>query len=101
MSLCSVRPSPLPPEPATPSSSPTIWLKRKSSTPSPPYSSGTCIASMPLAAALANSSRSTMPSASHRAWWGVTSSATKRRTDSRKSMCSGSNRQRRMVRTVA
>ena len=101
MSLCRVSPRPLPPVPALPSSSPTIWLKRKSSIPTPPYDSGTCMASIPLAAALANSSRGTIPARSQSAWCGVTSSATKRRTDSRKSMCSVSNRQRRIGGTVA
>ena len=65
MSLCSVRPRPLPATPAISISSPMIWLKRKSSIPSPPKRSGTCMASIPFAAALANSSRGTICSRSH------------------------------------
>ena len=68
MSLCSVIPRPLPATPASETSSETIWLKRKSSTPAPPYSSGTCIASSPFSAAAANSSRGTIPSCSHCSW---------------------------------
>ena len=61
MSLCSVIPRTLPATLATPASSDRIWLKRKSSTPAPPYCSGTCIASIPFSAAEANSSRGTTP----------------------------------------
>ena len=65
MSLCNANPSPLPAAPARLTSSDTIWLKRKSSIPAPPNRSGTCIASIPFSAALANSARGTMPSCSH------------------------------------
>ena len=83
MSLCSVRPRPDPATFADPTSSTMIWLKRKSSTPGPPNSSGTAIASIPFSAAFANTERGTTPSCSHCSWCGTTSSARKRRTDSR------------------
>ena len=47
-------------------------LNRKSSTPGPPYSSGTAIARKPCAAALVNSSRGTI-SAFSQSGWGMTS----------------------------
>ena len=96
-SLCSVSPTPKPPSESRKHSSPRTTLKRKSSTPAPPYSSGTCVAMNPLAPAAANTSRGTMPSRSHSSKCGATSLVSQRRTLSRKSSCSSSKIRRRVV----
>ena len=57
MSLCRPSPRPKPVAPTRAVSSPITTLKRKSSTPPPPYSSGIAIPTKPLAPAAANTSR--------------------------------------------
>ena len=58
-------------------------LNRKSGTPPPPYSSGTSIPRKPERPAVVNSSRGTIPAASHSSWCGTTSLSRKARKDSR------------------
>ena len=60
MSVCTEKPGPF--APARVCSSERITLKRKSSMPGPPYSSGTSKQSSPASPALSHSSRGTMPS---------------------------------------
>ena len=98
MSLCSLIPRPKPAAP-TPGRSPrrSTTLNRKSSTPPPPYSSGTAIPRKPLRAGgrehLARHDARRAPTAS---WCGTTSFSRKRRKLSRNASCSSSNRWRRM-----
>src|SRR3954465_11959792 len=67
-----------------------IALKRKSSRPRPPCSSGAEKPTKPWAAALRQNSRSMTPEDSHSSVLGTASLRRKPRTDSRKSSCSGS-----------
>ena len=88
MSLWTEKPGP--DAPARVCSSDSTTLKRKSSIPAPPYSSGTSKHSSPASPALSHSSRGTMPSASHCSWWGTTSRSKNARAVLRKSSCSSS-----------
>src|SRR3954451_9131546 len=75
-----------------------IALKRKSSMPAPPRSSGAWKATNPGAAALRQKPRSMMPAVSHSSVHGTASLLRKPRTDSRKSSCSGAKIVRRIGR---
>ena len=96
-SLCSVRPTPKPPSDSRKHSSLSTTLKRKSSTPAPPYSSATCVAMKPWLPASAKTSRGTIPSRSQSSKRGATSLVSQRRTLWRKSSWSSSKIRRREV----
>ena len=87
MSVCTEKPGPF--APALVCSSESTTLKRKSSMPGPPYSSGTSKHSRPASPALSHSSRGTMPSLLPLLVVGGDLLPKKVRATSRKSSCSG------------
>src|SRR5215207_6688138 len=97
MSVCSVSPRPEAATPAYCSSSPITWLKRKSSTPLPPNSSGTAMPMNPAAPALVKRSRETTPASFHSRSFGAISRSTNVWKLSRKRSCSSVNCVRRMA----
>ncbi len=94
MSLCSVRPRPAPATAADCSSSVRTALNRKSFVPPPPNASGASKARNPWRPASANTSRGTIPSASHARSWGTTSLSSHARKLARNASWSSSYRSR-------
>ena len=92
MSLWRLMPKPKAVTPARAVSSAMTTLNRKSSTPPPPYSSGTAMPRKPSPPAAWKTSRGTILLCSHWPYCGTTSLSRKRRKLSRNASCSSSNR---------